>query len=88
MLAWASRALAVDAYPVPPVMIVDKTGSAKLALGEDEIDMLDLAFGLTETSRLGCQIEMSKANGLRVDSGGYVRSVMTMRAANNAKDAV
>ncbi len=26
---------------------------------EDEEDMLDLAFGLTETSRLGCQIVMS-----------------------------
>ena len=26
---------------------------------EDEEDMLDLAFGLTETSRLGCQIIMS-----------------------------
>ncbi|MDC1383316.1 2Fe-2S iron-sulfur cluster-binding protein [Candidatus Puniceispirillum sp.] len=34
---------------------------------EDEADMLDLAFGLTQTSRLGCQIEMSDAlNGLRV----------------------
>ncbi|KAG8628064.1 hypothetical protein KVT40_003937 [Elsinoe batatas] len=27
---------------------------------DDENDMLDLAFGLTETSRLGCQIKMSK----------------------------
>ena len=26
---------------------------------EDEEDMLDLAFGLTHTSRLGCQIIMS-----------------------------
>lgn len=26
---------------------------------DDENDMLDLAFGLTETSRLGCQVEMS-----------------------------
>lgn len=26
------------------------------ALGEDEEDMLDMAFGLTHTSRLGCQI--------------------------------
>jgi 2Fe-2S ferredoxin len=34
---------------------------------EDEVDMLDLAFGLARTSRLGCQIEMSDAlNGLRV----------------------
>ena len=29
--------------------------------------MLDLAFGLSQTSRLGCQIEMSDAlDGLRV----------------------
>jgi ferredoxin-2, mitochondrial len=27
---------------------------------DDENDMLDLAFGLTETSRLGCQVHMSK----------------------------
>jgi ferredoxin len=28
---------------------------------DDENDMLDLAFGLTETSRLGCQVRMSPA---------------------------
>nr|WP_294560378.1 ferredoxin family 2Fe-2S iron-sulfur cluster binding protein [uncultured Rhodopila sp.] len=28
---------------------------------EDEEDMLDLAFGLTRTSRLGCQIVMTEA---------------------------
>ena len=28
---------------------------------EDEEDMLDLAFGLTKTSRLGCQIIMNKS---------------------------
>lgn len=28
---------------------------------EDEEDMLDLAFGLAETSRLGCQIVMTEA---------------------------
>ncbi|KAJ9617014.1 mitochondrial matrix iron-sulfur protein [Cladophialophora chaetospira] len=27
---------------------------------DDENDMLDLAFGLTETSRLGCQVQMAK----------------------------
>jgi ferredoxin len=27
---------------------------------EDEEDMLDMAFGLTETSRLGCQIVVTK----------------------------
>ncbi len=26
---------------------------------DDENDMLDLAFGLTETSRLGCQVHMT-----------------------------
>jgi ferredoxin-2, mitochondrial len=34
---------------------------------DDENDMLDLAFGLMETSRLGCQVEMSKElDGLTV----------------------
>ena len=27
---------------------------------EDEEDMLDLAYGLTRTSRLGCQIEITE----------------------------
>merc|ERR1719154_408268 len=27
---------------------------------DEELDMLDLAFGLTDTSRLGCQVCMSK----------------------------
>ncbi len=39
---------------------------------EDEEDMLDLAFGLTHTSRLGCQITMTEElDGLtvRVPSG-------------------
>ena len=36
-------------------------------LSEDEEDMLDLAFGLTATSRLGCQIIMTEAlDGLTV----------------------
>jgi len=34
---------------------------------EDEEDMLDLAFGLTETSRLGCQIRITEElDGLTV----------------------
>ena len=34
---------------------------------EDEEDMLDLAFSLSETSRLGCQITMSaELDGLQV----------------------
>ena len=39
-----------------------RPGSDKLAKPtEDEEDMLDLAFGLEKTSRLGCQIVMSEA---------------------------
>lgn len=34
---------------------------------DDENDMLDLAFGLTETSRLGCQVKMKKElDGIKV----------------------
>jgi ferredoxin-2, mitochondrial len=34
---------------------------------DDENDMLDLAFGLTETSRLGCQVKINKElDGIRV----------------------
>lgn len=34
---------------------------------DEELDMLDLAYGLTDTSRLGCQVCISKAlNGIEV----------------------
>ncbi|CAI9615004.1 unnamed protein product, partial [Staurois parvus] len=37
------------------------------AISDEEMDMLDLAFGLTNRSRLGCQICMTKAlDGLTV----------------------
>jgi 2Fe-2S ferredoxin len=43
-------------------VIVDAAWFPKLAKpSEDEEDMLDLAFGLEKTSRLGCQIVMSDA---------------------------
>jgi 2Fe-2S ferredoxin len=43
-------------------VIVDPDWFAKLTKpSEDEEDMLDLAFGLEKTSRLGCQIVMSEA---------------------------
>lgn len=33
---------------------------------EEELDMLDLAFGLTDTSRLGCQVCVDKSHaGMR-----------------------
>jgi 2Fe-2S ferredoxin len=42
-------------------VIVEKSFYDKLTPpSEDEEDMLDLAFGLTSTSRLGCQIIMTK----------------------------
>ena len=41
-------------------VIFDEAGFAKVgAASEDEMDMLDLAFGVEATSRLGCQITMS-----------------------------
>jgi 2Fe-2S ferredoxin len=44
---------------------------------EDEEDMLDLAFGLTQTSRLGCQIIMSdELDGLTVKLPAATRNMM------------
>lgn len=44
---------------------------------EDEEDMLDLAFGLTSTSRLGCQIIMKKdLDGLTVTLPAATRNMM------------
>ena len=44
---------------------------------EDEEDMLDLAFGLTETSRLGCQIIMTEElDGLMVTLPAGTRNMM------------
>ncbi|KAI1466703.1 ferredoxin [Daldinia caldariorum] len=43
---------------------------------DDENDMLDLAFGLTETSRLGCQVVMTKElDGLRVKLPSMTRNL-------------
>jgi 2Fe-2S ferredoxin len=43
-------------------VIVDREWFGRLAAPtEDEEDMLDLAFDLQETSRLGCQIIMTEA---------------------------
>ncbi|XP_011184410.1 adrenodoxin-like protein 2, mitochondrial [Zeugodacus cucurbitae] len=46
---------------------------------DEELDMLDLAYELTETSRLGCQITLSK------DMDGLVVSVPT--TINDARSA-
>ena len=43
---------------------------------EDEEDMLDLAFGLTHTSRLGCQIKMTEElDGLVVSLPSATRNM-------------
>ena len=59
-------------------VIVDAVWFGKLAKAtEDEEDMLDLAFGLTETSRLGCQIVISDAlDGLVVKLPAATRNMM------------
>src|SRR3954471_7546521 len=44
---------------------------------EDEEDMLDLAFGLTQTSRLGCQIKMTEElDGLVVRLPASTRNLL------------
>jgi 2Fe-2S ferredoxin len=43
---------------------------------EPEEDMLDLAFGLTHTSRLGCQIIMSQAlDGIKLTLPSATRNI-------------
>ncbi len=60
-------------------VIVDPSWYGKLNdATEDEEDMLDLAFGLTKTSRLGCQIVMTPAlDGLVVKLPGGTRNAMS-----------
>ena len=58
-------------------VVVDATFFDKLETpAEEEEDMLDLAFGLTHTSRLGCQIIMSDAlDGLVVSLPAATRNM-------------
>ena len=47
---------------------------------EDEEDMLDLAFGLTQTSRLGCQIIITEElDGLTVSLPAVTRDMRTQK---------
>lgn len=59
-------------------VIVDNEWFEKLGeASEEEEDMLDLAFGLTHTSRLGCQIKMSdEFDGLRVTLPAATRNML------------
>jgi 2Fe-2S ferredoxin len=59
-------------------VIVDPGWAAKLpAPAEEELEMLDLAWGLTATSRLGCQIVLTDAlDGLVVSLPAETRNLM------------
>ncbi|MGG5819546.1 ferredoxin family 2Fe-2S iron-sulfur cluster binding protein [Falsiroseomonas sp. HW251] len=59
-------------------VVVDASWYGKLATAtEDEEDMLDLAFDLQETSRLGCQIIMTDAlDGLVVKLPAGTRNAL------------
>ena len=52
---------------------------------DEENDMLDLAPGLTETSRLGCQVIMSKdLDGMVVTLPNATRNVQSERFADRS----
>ncbi|KAI2633968.1 adrenodoxin-like protein, mitochondrial precursor [Xylaria nigripes] len=59
------------------VIVLDEDYYDKIPEPEDdENDMLDLAFGLTETSRLGCQVVMTKElDGLKVKLPSMTRNL-------------
>lgn len=59
------------------VIVADDWFDALSEPTEDEEDMLDLAFGLTRTSRLCCQIIMSEElDGLKVRLPSEVRNML------------
>ena len=62
-------------------VIVDAAWFRKLAEPtEDEEDMLDLAFGLTRTSRLGCQIIITEElDGLTVSLPAVTRDMRAQK---------
>jgi len=59
-------------------VVIDEAFYAGLPpASDDEEDMLDLAFGLTHTSRLGCQIMMNDSlDGLKVKLPAATRNMM------------
>jgi ferredoxin-2, mitochondrial len=59
------------------VIVLDQDMYDKMPEPEDdENDMLDLAFGLTELSRLGCQIVMKKElDGLKIRLPSMTRNM-------------
>jgi len=67
------------------VIVEDDEMFDKIPEGDDdENDMLDLAFGLEETSRLGCQIKMTKdLDGLRVRLPSMTRNLQASDFSKN-----
>ena len=59
-------------------VVVDSDWYSKLpAPSEEEEDLLDLVFGLTRTSRLGCQVTMTEAlDGLTVKLPSRSRNLL------------
>ena len=59
-------------------VVVDSDWYSKLpAPSEEEEDLLDLVFGLTRTSRLGCQVTMTEAlDGLTVKLPSRTRNLL------------
>ena len=59
-------------------VVVDQSWYDRLPeASEDEEDMLDLAFGLTSTSRLGCQLVITDdLDGLTVSLPGETRNML------------
>lgn len=59
------------------VVVEDKWFDKLDEASEEEEDMLDLAFGLTHTSRLGCQIKMTEElDGLEVTLPAGTRNML------------
>jgi ferredoxin len=71
-------------------VIVSEEDFGRLNAATDaEEDMLDLAFGLTHTSRLGCQIIMSAAlDGLTVSLPAATRNMMAPGVASPSQSLV
>jgi len=69
------------------VIVTDESYYDKMPEPEDdENDMLDLAFGLTETSRLGCQVKMTKElDGLTVQLPTMTRNMQASDFAEKDK---
>ena len=58
------------------VILEEETYNSLPAPSEAEEDMLDLAFGLTHTSRLGCQIILTKEmDGMRIKLPSATRNI-------------